>query len=440
MPPHSFALAEGAPAPCLPRCVRNSIFGNVSDGLPTSVRTFGRTASYTPADRSPLQGPIRPPIPNPGVTLERCGDGSPERVVRPVQDRTRARGRRDGDRVSRPRPPPRSQGRAQGAASRTRRRHRRRSVPERDQDHRQSAAPAHPGPVRLRRGGRVRVLRDAVRGGGVAPRPAQPREAARRGRRAADRRRGGRRAGIRARPRHHPPRHQARKRAAARGACAGGGLRHRAGGEPRRRRHADDRNGDVARHPHVHEPRAGDGGARDLGAERRVRVGGDALRDAGGRSAVHGEHGAGDRRQGADGGAGVDHGAAAHRSSARGGGGAQGAREAAGRPVRKRGAVLGGAGGRVRRCVRDIRHTAHAVHEVAARNRPARGGSAGARGTRRRCGGVRSHAQRACRRARHDAHDAGIPIRRAAGVRERSTRPCSPCAATAAACSTPARG
>ena len=44
-----------------------------------------------------------------------------------------------------------------------------------DRDHRQPAAPAHPAAVRLRRGGRLPLLRHAVRGGRVAARPA-PRE------------------------------------------------------------------------------------------------------------------------------------------------------------------------------------------------------------------------------------------------------------------------
>ena len=84
---------------------------------------------------------------------------------------------------------------------------RRRAVPERDQDHRQPAAPAHPAAVRLRRGRTAcLLLRHAVRRRRVAPRPADAREAA------ADRRRGAHRDRSRRRPRLRAP---ARRRSIA---------------------------------------------------------------------------------------------------------------------------------------------------------------------------------------------------------------------------------
>ena len=55
----------------------------------------------------------------------------------------------------------------------------------------------------------------------------------------------------------------------------------------------DDRDRHVARHAALHEPRAGDGRARDHRALRRVRAGRRALRDAHRRAAVHRRHRAG---------------------------------------------------------------------------------------------------------------------------------------------------
>ena len=57
------------------------------------------------------------------------------------------------------------------------------------------------------------------------------------------------------------------------GSAAGGGFRDRAGGLHRGRRDPDDRDRPVARHPALHESRAGDGRARDHGAVRCVRSG-----------------------------------------------------------------------------------------------------------------------------------------------------------------------
>ena len=96
--------------------------------------------------------------------------------------------------------------------------------------------------------------------------------------------------------------------------------------------------------PHYMSPGAGDGRAGDHRTERRVRARGHDLRDAGGRAAVHRSHGAGDRGQGDDGGAGRPHRPAPERSCRRRGCGADGARQAAGRPLRHRGGVLRGPG------------------------------------------------------------------------------------------------
>ncbi len=74
--------------------------------------------------------------------------------------------------------------------------------------------------------------------------------------------------------------------------------------------------------PHVHEPRAGDGRAGDHADARTSTRWARAVRDAAGRAAVHGAHGAGDRGQGDDGGAGADHGAAEDRCRRRRGRGA----------------------------------------------------------------------------------------------------------------------
>ncbi len=114
-----------------------------------------------------------------------------------------------------------------------------------------------------------------------------------------DRDRGGERARLRPSPRRDPPRHQAREHPAARWQRAGRRLRHRARGE-HGRRDPDDRDRDVARHAALHEPRAGDGRARDHGAQRCLRAGLRALRDAGRRAAVHRPHRAGDHRAGDD--------------------------------------------------------------------------------------------------------------------------------------------
>ena len=182
--------------------------------------------------------------------------------------------------------PPRPAGGAQGAPARARRRDRRRAVPGRDQAHGQPPAPAHPAAVRLGRGRRLPVLRHALRRGRDAARPAQPREAAPRRRRGPDRDRGGLGARLRPPPRRGPPRHQAREHPAARRPGAGGRLRHRAGRQQGQRL-ADDRDRHVAGHAALHEPRAGDGRARDHRPLRRLRARRGAVRDAHRRPAVH---------------------------------------------------------------------------------------------------------------------------------------------------------
>ena len=135
--------------------------------------------------------------------------------------------------------------------------------------------------------------------GEIAARPAQPREAAPRRRGGPDRDRGGLRARLRAPARRRPPRHQAREHPAARRPGAGGRLRHRARGQQGGRQ-PDDRDRDVARHAALHEPRAGDGRARDHRPLRRLRARRRALRDAHRRPAVHRLDRAGDRGPGGD--------------------------------------------------------------------------------------------------------------------------------------------
>ena len=83
--------------------------------------------------------------------------------------------------------------------------------------------------------------------------------------RCASRREVAERARLRPPARRDPSRHQAREHPAARRQRAGRRLRHRARRE-QRRRHPDDRDRHVARHAALHEPRAGDGRARDHGA------------------------------------------------------------------------------------------------------------------------------------------------------------------------------
>ena len=91
------------------------------------------------------------------------------------------------------------------------------------------------------------------------------------------------------RQRRGPPRHQAGEHPAARRAGAGGRFRDRAGRQQGERR-PDDGDGDVPRHPALHESRAGDGGAGDHRPVRRIRSRRRALRDADRRPAVHRFH------------------------------------------------------------------------------------------------------------------------------------------------------
>ncbi len=135
-------------------------------------------------------------------------------------------------------------------------------------------------------------------------------------RRGPDRHRGRLRARLRPPPRRRPPRHQAREHPAARRPGAGGRLRHR----PRRQqggRQPDDRDRHVARHAALHEPRAGDGRARDHRPLRRLRPRRRALRDAHRRPAVHRLDRAGDRGPGAHRDAAPHPAAAPHHPAAR---------------------------------------------------------------------------------------------------------------------------
>ena len=185
------------------------------------------------------------------------------RPRRPLPHRARARRRRHGHGVSRPGPQARPQGRHQGAAAGARRRHRRRAVPA------PRSRPPRTSSIRTSCRCSTRAQADGFLfyvmpfvEGEIAPRPAAPREAAPDRRRGADRDRSRRRARLRPPPRRHPSRHQAREHPAARRPRAGRRLRHRAGREQGRRR-PDDRDRHVARHAALHEPRAGDGRARD---------------------------------------------------------------------------------------------------------------------------------------------------------------------------------
>ncbi len=99
--------------------------------------------------------------------------------------------------------------------------------------------------------------------------------------------------GARARGGGDPPGHQAGEHPAVRGPRAGGGLRDRAGAGCSGRREADG-DGPVAGDTVLHEPGAGDGRADAGRAERPVRAGLLAVRDAGGGAAVYGPDGADD--------------------------------------------------------------------------------------------------------------------------------------------------
>ena len=147
-------------------------------------------------------------------------------------------------------------------------------------------------------GGRLPLLRAAVRPRRVAARAARAREAARHRRGAVDHEAGRERARLRAPPRRRPPRHQAGEHPLPRGRGDARRLRHRAGREGGRRQPAD-RDRPLARHAAVHEPRAGDGRSRARRAERRLLARRGAVRDAGGRAAGHRRDGAGDDRQAA---------------------------------------------------------------------------------------------------------------------------------------------
>ena len=155
----------------------------------------------------------------------------------------------------------------QGAAPGARRGDRRRAVPLRDQDDRESAASAHPAAasIRARPTAFLFYVMPFVEGESLRDRLDREKQLP-----VADAvriaTRGGRRARLRAPPRRHPPRHQAREHPAARRQRAGRRLRHRARRQQGGRR-ADDRDRDVARHAALHEPRAGDGRARDRRAQ-----------------------------------------------------------------------------------------------------------------------------------------------------------------------------
>jgi hypothetical protein len=87
----------------------------------------------------------------------------------PLPHRAQAGRGRDGHGVSGRRSAPQAEGRDQGPEAGAGGPGGSRSVPGGDPDHGEPAAPPHPAPLRQRRGRRVRLLRDAVPGGGVAP-------------------------------------------------------------------------------------------------------------------------------------------------------------------------------------------------------------------------------------------------------------------------------
>ena len=327
--PHKSSPFGGRPRPRVSRtarilgigrpcgCDREHRDGEPCHGVPSRARPPGTSSS----------------IPNTKRRNARAPRPAPVRPVRPLPHRPRGRRRRHGHRLPGRGRPPRPAGGAQGAPPRAGGGDRGRALPGRDQAHRQPPAPPHPPAVRLRRGGRLPVLRHAVREGRDAARPDEPRAAAPRRRRGPDHHRGGLGARLRPSPGRGPPRHQAREHPPARRLRHGGGLRDRARRQ-QGERPTDDRDRHVARHAALHEPRAGDGRARDHRPLRRVRAGRRALRDAHRRAALHRRHGAGGGGAGAHREPAAAHDPAAHHPPARGSGGAHRAREAARRPVR----------------------------------------------------------------------------------------------------------
>ncbi len=219
----------------------------------------------------------------------------------------------------------------------------RRPVPARDPAGRPAPASPHPDRARLGRdpgpGRAPPVVHHALHPEGESLRDRLDRESAAAGRgRAPDRPRGGRRAGVRA-----PGKGSSTATSSRRTSCSPARRRWwptsaSPGRWGERRREADrDRacGGDAG----LHEPGAGERPARAGRADRRLRPGRGALRDAGRGAAVHRAHGAGDpgAPRGGSGPAasnGTDHDSRGHRA-----GGGAGARQGAIRPIRLRGGV-----------------------------------------------------------------------------------------------------
>ena len=239
----------------------------------------------------------------------------------------------------------RPQGRAQGAAPRAGRHPRRRAVPGRDQDHRQPAAPAHPAAVRFGRGRRhssstsCRTSRARPCATGSTREKQLPvDEAVRIAREVADALDYAHRHGVI----HRDIKPENILLHDGRALVADFGIALAAARSDGGTRMTET--GHVPRHAALHEPRAGDGRARDHRPRADIYALGCVLYEMlTGEPPFTGPTRAGDHRAGDDRGAALAHAPAQDDSAARRGGGRHRAVEAAGGPVRDRGAVRRGA-------------------------------------------------------------------------------------------------
>ena len=304
-------------------------------------------------------------------------------------------------------PAPRAPGRGEGGPARPLGDAGRRPVPQRDPRHRQSPAPAHPPALRLGRGGRAALLRDAVRRGRVAAATASKREkqlpveeAVRIAREVASALDYAHRHGVI--HRDIKPANILLQDGTALVTDFGIALAvSNAGGA------AAHRDGAVARHAVLHESGAGHGRPAARRAQRRVLAGRGAVRDADRRSAAHRLDGAGGHRGGGDRAAARRRRAAAARGAARRRGGAPRAREAAGGPVPERGGVLA-----ARSRGRPRRPAVRAAFRLRARARAAPLAAGGARPRRRGARPRRGSPPPRPGRGHGDAHAAHLHRRR----------------------------